>query len=210
MKLHKPSGWYVPDFFPSGPGSYIGRSEVIEYALSLVDIQHRTVIQAGAHVGVWPKKLAGMFEKVVCFEPVPSNWECLVKNLQGFDNVELNCSALGSKKGKAKINHRVTSSGGHHMATRVDVPYIHVNQVRIEDVVQGPVDAMFLDIEGYEIEALKGAKRTVSKHRPLLVVENNGCSKKFGYERDSLHQYLEPMGYKQIGAFDEDLVFHAP
>jgi FkbM family methyltransferase len=157
---------------------------------------------------VWPKKLAKIFERVVTFEPVPSNWECLVKNLHAYENVELNCSALGEKKGKAKINHRKTSSGGHHMATRVDVPFIHVNQVRIDDVVQGPVDAMFLDIEGYEIEALKGAARTLKQH-PLLVIENNGCSQKFGYEPTALHAYLEPMGYKQIGAFDEDLVFHA-
>jgi FkbM family methyltransferase len=157
---------------------------------------------------VWPKKLAKIFERVVTFEPVPSNWECLVKNLHAYENVELNCSALGEKKGKAKINHRKTSSGGHHMATRVDVPFIHVNQVRIDDVVQGPVDAMFLDIEGYEIEALKGAVRTLKQH-PLLVIENNGCSQKFGYGPDALHEYLEPMGYKQIGAFDEDLVFHA-
>jgi FkbM family methyltransferase len=210
MKLHEPSGWWVPDFFPSGPGSYIGRSASIEYALGLVKIKHRTVIQAGGHVGVWPKKLAQTFEKVVTFEPVPSNWECLFKNMEGTD-VELHCLALGAKKGLDHINHRKTSSGGHHIATHMAKPHIPVSMVTLDDTCEkylGTVDALFLDIEGYEIEALKGATQMLLNDHPLLVVENNGCSQKFGYGPKALHEHLKPYGYTQIGAHGEDLVFY--
>jgi FkbM family methyltransferase len=211
LKLHEPSGWWVPDFFPSGPGSYLGRSKSIEYALSLIPIQHRTVIQAGGHIGIWPKKLAQFFKQVVTFEPVPSNWECLAKNMEGT-SVELHCLALGAKTGVEHINHRVTSSGGHHIATHMNKPHIQVDMVRLDDIARkhiGTVDALFLDIEGYEIEALKGAKDMLLSDHPLLVLENNGCSKKFGYGAKALHDYLKPFGYQEIGAHGEDLVFHA-
>jgi FkbM family methyltransferase len=210
MKLHEESGWWVPDFFPTGPGSYIGRSASIEYALSLAPIQHRTVIQAGGHVGVWPKKLAGIFKNVLTFEPVPSNWECLVRNMVGT-TAELHCLALGSKQGTAYINHRVTSSGGHHIATNMDKPHIGVQVVRLDDIAThyiGTVDALFLDIEGYEIEALRGAETILITDHPLLVIENNGCSEKFGYKAKDLHAYLKPFGYKHIGEHGEDQVFH--
>ena len=211
VKCHEPSGWWVPNFFPSGPGSYIGRSQSIEYALGLVSIQRRTVIQAGGHVGVWPKKLASMFDHVITFEPVPSNWECLVKNLEGL-HVEHHCLAIGATKGDAHINHRLTSSGGHHIATHMNKPHISVDMVTLDEIASpyiGTVDAMFLDIEGYEIEALNGATKILKSDHPLLVVENNRCSTKFGYKPNDLESFLAKYGYSKIGAHGEDLVFHA-
>ena len=205
MRYDEASGWYTPDCFASGPKAYCGRSAVIEHALQF-SIRRQTVVQAGGHIGVWPLKLAEHFAQVVCFEPVPSNWECLVKNVV-LPNVELHQEALGPKNGTTKINHRVTSSGGHHIATRLDRPHIEVPLRALDSLNLTDVDAMFLDIEGYEIPALTGANRILKDRKPLLVIENNGCSKKFGYKPDALKKFLAPYGYKFVDRFGEDEIF---
>lgn len=208
MRYDEPTGWYTPDFFSGGPGSYIRRSAVIELALSH-HYGRRTVIQAGAHIGVWPKKLAKFYKQVVCFEPMLENWDCLIHNVTEL-NVMCSQEALGDKNGVGEINFRRTkSSGGHHIATRTNQPRQTVVMRALDSLGIPDVDAIFLDIEGYEIPALKGAKQILTTYHPLLVVENNGCSRKFGYEPEALGKFLTLYGYSRIDVFDEDEIWRA-
>ena len=41
----------------------------------------RTAVDVGAHVGLWTMTLAKLFQRVVCFEPMPANRECWLANL---------------------------------------------------------------------------------------------------------------------------------
>ena len=164
------------------------------------------MIQAGGHIGVWARTLAEQFATVVCFEPVPSNWECLVKNA-ARPNVQLHREALGATNAQVKINYRTTSSGGHHVATRLDRPYITVPMRMLDSMELTDVDAIFLDIEGVEIEALKGARGILKSRKPMLVIENNGCSEKYGYPRDALETFLARYGYHFMAGFDEDEIY---
>lgn len=204
MKFDDATGYFLPDFYESGPESYLRRSAVIEVALTHT-AQRRTVIQAGGHIGIWPRTLAEHFARVVSFEPVASNWECLCENA-ALPNVSLHRAALGATNGTVHLAVRATSSGGHHVATRLNQPYVPVPMRALDTLGLTDVDALFLDIEGFEIEALKGATRILTQ-RPLLVIENNGCSRKYGYERDALGHFLAPYGYRYVERFDEDDIF---
>ena len=42
----------------------------------------RTMIDIGANIGIFAKPSAELFERVICFEPVPKNFEVLEKNLE--------------------------------------------------------------------------------------------------------------------------------
>jgi FkbM family methyltransferase len=208
MRYDEPSGYWTPDIFSGGPGTYLRRSGVIDFALQF-STGRRTVIQAGGHIGVWPIKLSEHFARVLSFEPVQSNWECLERNAVR-PNVALYNEALGAENGTIKINYRTKSSGGHSVATRLDKPHVTVPLRALDSLGLPDVDAMFLDIEGYEIQTLKGARNILKKQKPLLVIENNGCSKQFGYPMDALAKFLKPYGYRFVDRYgDEDDIFVA-
>ena len=71
-------------FWPEGAEVYGKRYLVhaadLDVAISLCP-QHRSVVQAGGHVGVWPKYLSVQFQQVYTFEPDYMNFQCLNKNV---------------------------------------------------------------------------------------------------------------------------------
>jgi hypothetical protein len=46
-----------------------------------------------------------------------------------------------------------------------------VHQVTIDSLDLRECDAIFLDVEGYEVSALRGASETIARTRPVLMVE---------------------------------------
>lgn len=142
-----------------------GRITAMDHAASLA--KRVACIQAGAHVGMWPIRLADIFERVYAFEPDPHCFEAARHNLAGFKNVTLAQFALGAESVPGKMR-RAPTAGSWRMdeAGDVDVKVLAIDACQIENV-----GAIFLDIEGFEIEALRGAARTIKHSRPVLHVE---------------------------------------
>jgi len=70
-----------------------------------------------------------------------------------------------------------------------------------------------LDIEGYEIYALKGGIETIKKYRPVIVLEvcEDGHIEKYGYNRSDLEAFLETLGYqfiKHLNANNDNVYMH--
>jgi hypothetical protein len=57
-------------------------------------------------------------------------------------------------------------------------------------------DLLMLDIEGYEINALIGARYTILEHRPLVTCEN-------GSTRD-IEMFMEELHYEKLGVYHAD------
>lgn len=195
----------------TGAGSYVGRAAAIAPIMTHHIGERRAVLQAGGHVGIWPKFLSEHFELVITFEARLENWECIAKNTDP-DKVLSFFGALGEKISSGSINLNAKSTGGHHMSIRADHPSQEVPVYTIDSLPLGfrqGVDAIFLDIEGYELHALRGAMKTIEMQKPTLVIEENGCSKKFGGAPGDIKKMLAPLGYKKVASYDEDIVLTA-
>ena len=200
-------GWWVPDIC-SGPGKYIRRSAVIDYALGFWHGPRRCVVQASAHVGTFARRLVQHFEQVVCVEPAPENWECLVLNTQHTPRIARYYGILGAMKGVAAVNIQPHGSAGHHVMTREDRPHVAVTVHTIDTLGYDDVDALFLDLEGFELLALQGAMQTLGKYHPLIVAEDNGCSQKYGILLGAIGAWLgKECGYRLVGTHCEDSIF---
>jgi FkbM family methyltransferase len=200
-------GWWCPEVL-SGPGKFLRRSAVIPYALGFWQGPRRRVIQAGAHIGVWPRQLAQYFEAVVCVEPEPENWACLEHNTKDTPRITCLHGALGAQAGTVDLSVQPHSSAGHHVSTRLDRPYATVPQYAIDDWGYEDVSAVFLDVEGYESHVLAGAMLTLDRCHPLLVVEENSCGRKYGIEDGAVGTWLGRFwGYKRVGTFGEDSIY---
>lgn len=142
---------------------------------------HQLVIQAGGNCGMYPMLFSQMFESVYTFEPDPLNFYTLVQNCQ-CDNIVKIQAALGN-------DHRMIglakgpedNVGMHKIAEKGIIP-----QLCIDDFDWPACDLIQLDIEQYEIYALRGAVETIKCHRPVISVENDtdeikGLLKQFDY-----------------------------
>jgi FkbM family methyltransferase len=124
-------------------------------------------IQAGGHAGLWPEQLAWVYKRVITFEPEPALFACMEKNLAGRANIETHRKALGRHDGEVSMLPHV-SAGSWRVSEAGTVP---VQQTTIDGLDLPACDAIILDIEGGEPEALAGALKTIKKFRPILHLE---------------------------------------
>lgn len=165
----------------------------IEFLKSHVKKGH-TVVDIGANIGFYTKilsELAGSSGKVHCFEPDEINFRHLTHNSKGLGNVSLNKKAVSATSDPIRIYHSKLLNVDHRTYP-VD-EYASVSEIEAVDLdshfSQGEhVDFIKMDIQGYEIEALKGMKR--------VIAENPGIE---------LLMEFWPYGLKSAGHSVEDL-----
>lgn len=130
---------------------------------------HRCVVQAGGHAGYWPIRLAESFGLVMTFECEPALYECLVRNVRakGLVNVTMSKEALGPQPGRALMTP-AKSAGSWAITSEGTVA---VDQITIDSLNLSACDAIILDVEGYELEVLHGARTTIERFSPVLHLE---------------------------------------
>lgn len=157
-------------------------------------------IQAGGNAGMHPVELAKMFDRVITFEPESLNYQCLVANIAEFPNIEAHCAAIGNSTEPVKVNTRrglkdgelCVNTGAFQVSEGGNVP-----QMRIDDLGLEALDFVQLDVEGYELAALKGGEKTIKRFSPVIMVE-------YVDHGDDPRPFLESMGYHRIikGTYD--------
>lgn len=166
------------------------------------------IVQAGANVGVYPIALADHFQAVVTFEPDPTNWECLERNLAARDSlcrVNPFRAALGEAAGWCiPTPVEVANCGAHRVEFAADGP---VGVVTIDSLNLPVCDAIWLDIEGPEFLALKGAEATIAKFSPLIGFEGKGLGATYGIAPGQANGWLEAQGYTFAERIGNDSIF---
>lgn len=194
--------WHCPDLL-TGPGNYLNKNRDAELALEHLT-GARSAIQAGGHIGTWPVYLAPRFERVFTWEPDADNFTCLVRNLadRGLSNVFPARGILGQKRRPHGLRKSPKSTGQHRVGDGDLVPCFRIDDLGLTDV-----DAIFLDVEGFEIPALRGAADTIARCRPVIMAEENKRALDHGFRIGDIARLLEPWGYRKVAAVNEDLVF---
>jgi FkbM family methyltransferase len=177
---------------------------------TLADLDHytalckerRQVLQAGGNVGVWAKHLAQRFGTVVTAEPDPINWDCLVKNLHGVQNVTAYHVALGASPGTVGIAREAGNCGASYVVEGGDITVVSIDSLGLDQL-----DLLILDIEGYEFEALQGAKDTLRQCSPVIVLEMKDHIKRFGAKEADIDAFLGGLGYHRTGVAHRDVIY---
>lgn len=151
-----------------------------------------SIIHAGTFFGdMLPSFSRSVRGTVYAFEPVPENHElarlCVEHN--GLENVYLLQAALGESTRVLRLDTRGArgvghAGGGSKISDEGEYcPAVAIDAFGIDDLV-----LIELDVEGYELEALRGGVESIRRCRPLIAIEDN---------EDSCSEFLAGHGYRR-------------
>lgn len=127
-------------------------------------------VQAGGACGVWPLRFSQLFDRVVTFEPQLENYYCLIDNIAGANNITVYHAPLSDVIQSYTIHNDIVErenwGAGYIVPDENGLP-----SIRIDDLSLDACDLIQLDIEGYELQALKGAAQTIERFKPVIVLE---------------------------------------
>lgn len=135
------------------------------------------VLDCGAYRGetaLWFARRVGKGGRVVAFEPAAHNAEGLRRNLAANRSVEMGpvtvveC-AVSSSAGMLHFNTHAENSSCMDAASTESVPAVTIDDV-VEEQHLGRVDFIKMDIEGGEVDALRGAEGTLKRFTPRLAI----------------------------------------
>lgn len=132
------------------------------------------ILDIGANIGnhtVFFSKICNA-KKVYAFEPIAETYNILCRNISLNhieDTVIAYNVALGNVPGNAKIkNFSLLNIGGTTVEEADDGD---ISMKRLDDYEFERIDFIKIDVERYEHELLKGAKKTLAKHSPVIFIE---------------------------------------
>lgn len=198
-------GWYWPKS-DTNCWNYMNQyPDVPQKIANYIDPdQRRIIVQAGGNAGFYPKQYATLFDTVYTFEPDWLNFYCL--NLNVIEpNVVKNQSCLGNTHQLVGLNIKEINRGKNFVNGNGIYPVY-----RIDDLALNECSAIQLDIEGYEYYALLGAQETITKFKPLIVVEVwEQLTNRFGKHLNrQTHDFLTSLGYEHIDTlYDSDYIY---
>ncbi len=136
------------------------------------------VLDLGANVGYYTllaARLVGKEGKVYAFEPEPTNYSLLLKNIElnEYNNVVAVQKAVSNVTGKIKFFLDKKDTGAHTTyQPDGNREFIDVESVTMDDFFKDkdhPINFIKLDIEGAEMAALAGMERIIRENEDLKM-----------------------------------------
>jgi FkbM family methyltransferase len=172
------------------PQSLSGQFETKEEAFWRgLDLDGKVVYDVGAFHGILTLFFSRRAARVISYEPNLRNQARLMENirLNGLKNVLVRPMGVGSAPGSGTLVFAPLMSGGGSLEEKT-VEQLKKSGVApvsqeieittldrdIEDQGLPRPDFIKIDIEGWELEALRGARQTLAAHRPELFLEMHG------------------------------------
>ena len=206
MRIEKVNGFWVPSndihIEQWKSGQPFTQNKCLLKFLDYCKTQNKKfdlVLDIGAWCGTWAKAIEPYCKKVVAFEPDKIHFKCLERNCT------INCDPRQEAVGSEVKNISLTEDD-FTQAKRVDSTG-DIRCVTIDSLEYDKVDVIKIDVEGYEMEVLKGATKTLENVRYLMIELNNN-SKKYGSSNLEIEKFLSSIGFKVLMEKWPDKIFY--
>lgn len=198
--------------FAGNLGSFLDRNvylfgghegQEIELFLSLVPSHRRgIVLDVGANAGTHALRFARAFKHVHSFEPNPALWAQFERNisLNQLSNVTLHRVGLADRDAQLPFYMIEKSNLGLGTFSKVEQYDMPLKEVGSAKVVRGadylvghdigPVDAIKIDVQGFEIEAIRGLVPVLERDRPYLWFELGSATRQVLNSRPALERLI--------------------
>ena len=165
------------------------------------------VLECGAHHGFMTILIAhwvGPTGRVTAFEASPASAAILRANIELNrleDRVTVEARAVGERAGTLKVSEE---SNAVPLTGRYE-PGVRVAVVALDNYLDLGPTLIKLDIEGFEIEALRGATRILERRPKLAIEVHVDMLRRYGRHADEILEIIRPRDYDlwlQLGADD--------
>lgn len=173
-----------------------------KYLVALRHVRTRNhAVDIGAHVGLWSRVMAFDFKRVTAFEPLAAHRDCFSRNVES-GNVTLHGLALGSKAGTIHVHMPEDNTGNAHVRGDGE----KVAMVALDEFGHiEHIDFLKIDVEGFELDVIEGAEKTIKSHRPVMVVEQKpNNAERYGRGRWDAVNVLKSWGMKEMAILSGD------
>lgn len=170
--------------------------------LDVLTPRNALALDVGANIGLTTLALAQLATTVHAFEVVPGTFELLKTNVSnsGVANVVLHDFGLGDVAATVSLNRTEADRSGAYISKEAPPTLGHrreTGRVEVLDAVApslGPerVGLIKIDVEGFEVPVLRGARELLDRDRPVVLLEmNHWCLNAF--QRRSIPDFLDDL-----------------
>ncbi len=175
--------------------------DIVNTIMSSLDFdpQENTCLDIGANIGNHSVQFNKYFKKVIAFEPQIRNFKILKLNTETHESISIHNYGLSSKNEEVLIHVPYGNSGGaSHVLTEPENKnkfYSEQIQLRVyEDEFNERISFIKIDVEGNELEVIRGMKNSIQKYKPVISFEYNYT------EKDGVLDILKELGYERFFA----------
>jgi len=151
------------------------------------------VVECGCHHGfttILLSKWVSSQGKILAFDANPCNSSIALKNMElnAINNVEIYASVVGNQSGTVFI----TNSSNAKVASAILHGEVEVTAIRLDDFLAGQIPNLIkIDVEGYELEVLKGLRLTLDKKESNLAIEIHcDALRNYGATTNELFEFI--------------------
>lgn len=196
-----------------------GFSQCVEFAR-----ESKCFFDVGAHVGYISLPVASVLPKgshQVAFEPSDANLQKLKLHLyaNNFNNVKIVQSLVGDRHGHSEMFYESVGHHGQNSQKPIAIEKLLIEHGRFKKSERPMIsidgfctennlipDLIKMDIEGAEIDALRGARDVLSKHRPIIFLSVHPRHiEGFGYHIEDLKNEISAHRYTLLEMNGEEV-----
>lgn len=184
-----------------------GELDAIKSYLKANPNKNRTYVDIGSHIGTTVMPMSRLYQTVYGFEPNPPTYELLHSNIElnHVNNITIFNFGLSNKDTTGTIKLHGQNSGCFYIDSTGsgDIMLTTLDSLDLKDV-----DFIKIDVEGNELNVLKGAINTIISCRPLIQLEINHCSQSyFGISPDVILSFMNEIGYSIYARCGNNYIF---
>lgn len=161
----------------------------------------KTLVDVGANIGNHSIFFSKFFKNVVAYEAHSEIFEVLNLNVRKFPNIDAVNIGLSDQSGSLKIQTDHSNMGASRI--KPEAPTLASEAVTLEKgdnllMAVKDIGLIKIDVEGMEINVLKGLKETIETHRPIIVFEQHIPDFEVENIETASIRHLRELGYNII------------
>ena len=169
------------------------------------------VVDAGAnfgHYALTAANIVGANGQVVAFEPHPETYDLLAANaaLLAIENLRIVQAGLSDASGEITLYSDAANPGGHSFfewnvrqneGDRKTVPVYSLDAFLQNEFPGKRLDVLKIDVQGFEMNLLNGAKETIANYKPTVLCEvTPDALQRAGSSHSELLKFFEDLEYE--------------